>query len=43
MQNSDQIGLKTAAISDNNDKPLAYGYVHDRDVLMGRQHGKLLI
>jgi hypothetical protein len=37
MQNSDQIGLKTAAqlISDN-DKPLAYGYVHDRDVLMGK-------
>ena len=33
----DQIGLKSAAqlISDN-DKPLAYGYVHDRDVLMGK-------
>ncbi|WP_338648650.1 gliding motility protein GldN [Flavobacterium sp. KS-LB2] len=33
----DQIGLKTAAqlISDN-DKPLVYGYVHDRDVLMGK-------
>lgn len=33
----EQIGLKTAAqlISDN-DKPLAYGYVHDRDVLMGK-------
>jgi len=33
----DQIGLKTAAqlISDN-DKPLAYGYVHDRDILMGK-------
>ena len=33
----DQIGLKNAAqlISDN-DKPLAYGYVHDRDVLMGK-------
>ena len=32
-----EIGLKTAAqlISDN-DKPLAYGYVHDRDVLMGK-------
>jgi hypothetical protein len=32
----DQIGLKTAAqlISDN-DKPLAYGYVH-RDILMGK-------
>jgi hypothetical protein len=37
LQNSDQMGLKTAAqlISDN-DKPLAYGYVHDRDVLMGK-------
>ncbi|KRB56392.1 gliding motility protein GldN [Flavobacterium sp. Root186] len=34
---ADQIGLKTAAqlISDN-DKPLAYGYVDDRDVLMGK-------
>ena len=33
----EEIGLKTKAqqISDN-DKPLAYGYVHDRDVLMGR-------
>lgn len=32
-----EIGKKTAAqlISDN-DKPLAYGYVHDRDVLMGK-------
>jgi len=36
----DQIGKKTAAqlISDN-DKPLAYGYVHDRDVLMGKITG----
>ncbi|MCD9577529.1 gliding motility protein GldN [Flavobacterium soyae] len=34
---ADQIGLKTAAqlISDN-DKPLAYGYVDDRDVLMAK-------
>ncbi|MFV8368239.1 gliding motility protein GldN [Flavobacterium sp. LB2R40] len=33
----DQIGLKTAAQLDlDNDKPLAYGYVHDRDVLMGK-------
>lgn len=34
---ADQIGLKTAAqrISDN-DKPLAYGYIDDRDVLMGK-------
>lgn len=33
----EQIGIKSAAqlISDN-DKPLAYGYVHDRDVLMGK-------
>ncbi|MGL2995243.1 gliding motility protein GldN [Flavobacterium sp. TSSA_36] len=32
-----EIGLKTPAqrISDN-DKPLAYGYVHDRDILMGK-------
>jgi gliding motility associated protien GldN len=32
-----EIGMKTAAqlISDN-DKPLAYGYVHDRDILMGK-------
>jgi len=34
---ADQIGKKSAAqlISDN-DKPLAYGYVNDRDVLMGK-------
>jgi gliding motility associated protien GldN len=33
----DEIGLKSAAqlISDN-DTPLSYGYVHDRDVLMGK-------
>jgi len=33
----EQIGIKSAAqlISDN-DKPLEYGYVHDRDVLMGK-------
>lgn len=33
----DEIGKKTAAqmISDN-DQPLPYGYVHDRDVLMGK-------
>jgi gliding motility associated protien GldN len=32
-----EIGLKSAAqlISDN-DKPLAYGYIHDRDILMGK-------
>ena len=33
----DQIGLKTKAqLNSDNDKPLAYGYVHDRDVLMGK-------
>jgi gliding motility associated protien GldN len=34
---ADQIGLKTTAqlISDD-DKPLAYGYVDDRDILMGK-------
>ncbi|WP_310378358.1 gliding motility protein GldN [Flavobacterium sp.] len=33
----EEIGIKSAAqlISDN-DKPLEYGYVHDRDVLMGK-------
>jgi gliding motility associated protien GldN len=39
----DEIGKKTAAqlISDN-DKPLAYGYVHDRDVLMGKTVWELI-
>ena len=33
----DQIGLKTKAqLNSDNDKPLSYGYVHDRDVLMGK-------
>ena len=33
----DQIGLKTKAqLNSDNDKPLAYGYVEDRDVLMGK-------
>lgn len=33
----DQIGIKTAAqMESDNDKPLQYGYVHDRDVLMGK-------
>lgn len=33
----DEIGQKTAGQVDaDNDKPLAYGYVHDRDVLMGK-------
>jgi gliding motility associated protien GldN len=38
-----EIGRKTPAqlISDN-DKPLAYGYVHDRDVLMGKTTWELI-
>jgi gliding motility associated protien GldN len=33
----EEIGLKTVAqLDSDNDKPLAYGYVHDRDVLMGK-------
>ncbi len=33
----DEIGKKTAAqLNSDNDKPLPYGYVHDRDVLMGK-------
>ncbi len=33
----EQIGIKTAAqMESDNDKPLQYGYVHDRDVLMGK-------
>lgn len=33
----DQIGKKTEAeLKADNDKPLPYGYVHDRDVLMGK-------
>jgi gliding motility associated protien GldN len=33
----DQIGKKNnAQLSSDNDKPLPYGYVHDRDVLMGK-------
>ena len=38
-----EIGLKTAAqlISDN-DKPLAYGYVHDRDILMGKSTWEII-
>jgi gliding motility associated protien GldN len=32
-----QIGIKSSAQVDaDNDKPLAYGYVHDRDILMSR-------
>jgi len=38
-----EIGKKTAAqlISDN-DKPLPYGYVHDRDVLMGKSTWEII-
>lgn len=33
----DQIGKKTEAeLVADNDKPLPYGYIHDRDVLMGK-------
>lgn len=33
----DEIGKKTAAqLNSDNDKPLAYGYVHDRDVMFGK-------
>ena len=33
----DEIGLKSIAqLDSDNDKPLSYGYVHDRDVLMGK-------
>lgn len=33
----DEIGKKTPAqLESDNDKPLPYGYVHDRDVLMGK-------
>ena len=39
----DQIGLKTAAqLVSDNDKPLAYGYVHDRDVLMGKSTWEIM-
>ncbi|MFG4002738.1 type IX secretion system ring subunit PorN/GldN [Flavobacterium aquidurense] len=40
---ADQIGQKSAAqlISDN-DKPLAYGYVDDRDVLMGKMTWEII-
>lgn len=32
-----EIGKKNSAqLASDNDKPLAYGYVHDRDVLMGK-------
>lgn len=33
----DQIGKTEAQLKSDNDKPLPYGYVHDRDVLMGKK------
>ncbi len=38
-----EIGIKTPAqlISDN-DKPLAYGYVEDRDILMGKMTWEII-
>jgi gliding motility associated protien GldN len=39
----DEIGKKTAAqLGSDNDKPLPYGYVHDRDVLMGKTTWELI-
>ncbi len=39
----DQIGKKSAAeISADNDKPLPYGYVHDRDILMGKRTWEII-
>jgi gliding motility associated protien GldN len=39
----DEIGKKTAAqMESDNDKPLPYGYVHDRDVLMGKTTWELV-
>lgn len=33
----DEIGKKTAAqLNSDNDKPLPYGYVHDRDIMFGK-------
>ncbi len=38
-----EIGKKTAAqMESDNDKPLPYGYVHDRDVLMGKTIWELI-
>lgn len=39
----EEIGLKTdAQLISDNDKPLAYGYVHDRDVLMGKMTWEII-
>ena len=38
-----EIGKKTAAqLESDNDKPLPYGYVHDRDILMGKTTWELI-
>ena len=38
-----QIGIKTAAqLNSDNDKPLPYGYVHDRDVFMAKTTWELI-
>ncbi len=39
----EQIGQKSPAqLNSDNDKPLAYGYVHDRDVLMGKMTWEII-
>ena len=39
----DQIGKKSEAeLSADNDKPLPYGYVHDRDILMGKRMWEII-
>ncbi|OYU84146.1 MAG: gliding motility protein GldN [Flavobacterium sp. BFFFF2] len=38
-----EIGKKSAAqLNSDNDKPLPYGYVHDRDIMMGRMIWELI-
>lgn len=39
----EKIGQKSAfQLNSDNDKPLAYGYVHDRDVLMGKMTWEII-
>ncbi|OYQ40621.1 type IX secretion system ring subunit PorN/GldN [Flavobacterium aurantiibacter] len=39
----DEIGKKTAAqLNSDNDKPLPYGYVHDRDIMFGKAVWELI-
>lgn len=39
----DQIGKKTEAeLVADNDKPMPYGYVHDRDILMGKRTWEII-